>query len=113
MCIRDRGYHSRRIVIDEGKRIVDKPYIKKLAKIEGKFTQEMEREVEKRPWKYLMVDVVKRGDTLSTVYTRDILGISSIEKPEILTYGISLKEFMSCALGRKAQHILLYLQALY
>jgi hypothetical protein len=96
------GHHTRKIVVENGK-IVDRQYVKKRAKIEGEFTERLERKIESKPWQYLIVDV-KDG---SVVYCRDMLGIVNCQKPERLTDAVSYKESYACLLGRKAQDILL------
>jgi len=80
------GYHRRKIVVEDG-RILDKEYVRKLAKIDGKFLEDVEREIERKPWKYLGIDI-KDG---KIVYVRDIIGIIPSER-EGLYEGLARKE---------------------
>ena len=93
------SYYRRKVVVRKGK-IVDKDFIKKLAEIEGTFIEEMERKVERKPWKYLGVDLIN-GEV---VWVRDIIGVVPI-KSEGLFLGISRKEGYSCLLAKKADEI--------
>jgi len=93
------SYHRRRVVVRRGK-IVDKDFIRKLARIEGTFIKEMERKVEREPWKYLGVDLINE----EVVWVRDIIGIYPVAKRGLLE-GIIRKEGYACLLGKKADLI--------
>jgi len=93
------GYHRRAIVVQDRK-IVDKDYVRKLAKIEGINLEKMEEEILKRPEKYLGIDM-KNG---KLVYVKDIIGIVPSKK-EGLYEGVIRKEGYLCMLALKSDEI--------
>jgi len=93
------SYHRRKAVV-ERRGIVDKDFVRKLAKVEGTFIEEMERRIERKPWKYLGVDLIN-GEI---VWVRDIIGILSV-KNEGLFLGSVRKEGYNCLLGKRADEI--------
>jgi len=97
------GYHQREIVLEkEGSewKIVDKDHVRILAQKEGKFLEDFEREIIKRPWKYLNIDF-KKG---KPVYAKDVIGMYNFNNNG-LRKGVALKETETCLLGLYANLI--------
>jgi hypothetical protein len=89
------------VAVPKGKEIeiVDKEFVRKLAKLEGIFLNEMEEKIRRQPTEYLGLDVWKGR----IVFTRDVLGILPCQIDDALTY----KEGYTAILGKKADRILI------
>jgi hypothetical protein len=97
------GYHQREIVLEkEGSKwkIVDGDYVRKLAQKEGKFLEDFEREITRRPWKYLSFDFKDR----KPVYCKDVICMYYF-KNDGLRRGVALKETEACLLGLYANEL--------
>ena len=93
------GYWERRKVLEKrGSKleIVDKRYVRKLASIQGMFLNDFENLILRRPYEFLRIDVDRDGNT---VYTKDVIGIYPIERPNGLRKGIEMKEIEACYLS--------------
>jgi hypothetical protein len=97
------GYHDREVVLERegsGWKIVDKNYVGMLAQKEGKFLEEFEREITKKPWGYLNFDF-KEG---KPVFCKDVICMYNF-KNDGLRRGVALKETEACLLGLYANNL--------
>jgi len=93
------GYWERRKVLEQkGNKleIIDKKYVRKLASIQGMFLDDFENLIVKKPYEFLRIDVDRNGNT---IFTKDVIGIYPIKKPNGLRKGIEMKEIEACYLG--------------
>jgi len=93
-------YRRRVVAIQKDKEvdIIDKEFVKKLARIEGVSEERMERRIKRYPMEYLGCDLW--NDKL--VYTRDIIGVLPCRILEALVY----KEGYTALLARKSDEII-------
>lgn len=97
------GYHRRKIILEkEGEewKIRNKEYIRRLAQKCGMFVQDFEREIEKRPGDFLVLDF--KGE--KPVYCVDVIGMYNFEN-EGLRKGVAFKEAEACLLGLRANEL--------
>lgn len=93
------GYWERRKVAElrgSNLEIVDKEYIKKLARIEGMPLKDFENLIRRRPWEFLRIDVDRYGNV---VFAKDVIGVYPIKRPYGLRKGVEMKEIEACYLG--------------
>jgi hypothetical protein len=97
------GYYRKEIVLVEGGnkwRVVNRKALEELAKIYGMSIEDFEKDVLKKPWKYLEFDA-KNG---KRVYGRSVIGMYNFEN-EALRKGVAAKEVEACLLGLYANNL--------
>jgi len=107
------GYYRKEIVLVENGnkwRVVNRKVLEELAKIYRMLIEDFEKDVLKKPCKYLEFDV-KNG---KKVYGRSVIGMYNFEN-EALRKGVATKEVEACLLGLYANNLLIseYLQPFY
>jgi len=97
------GYCRKEVVlVEDGNkwRVINRKALEELAKINGMSIEDFEKDVLKKPWKYLELDV-KNG---KRVYGRSVIGMYNFGN-KALRRGVATKEVEACLLGLYANNL--------
>jgi hypothetical protein len=97
------GYYRKEVVLSEDGnkwRVINRKVLEELAKTYGMSVEDFEKDVLKKPWKYLEFDM-KNG---KRVYGRSVIGMYNFEN-EALKKGVAAKEVEACLLGLYANNL--------